>query len=534
MIKILLKKQLTEIFKAYFVDMKKNKARSKASTVLMFLLFTVLMVVLMGAIFGSLSFGLSSLVALGFGWLYYAIIGLLAILFGVFGSVFSTYSGLYMSKDNDLLLSMPIPVKAIMVSRLLGVYLMGLMYSAVVIVPAVAVRFFIFGASLPEIAGALLYVALISLFVLALSCVFGYLVAKISLKLKNKSFITVIISLLFFAGYYYVYFNANTFLSDLIKNIDEYGAAIKSEAYPVYIVGSAAEGNASSLLIFAAAVLLVLALTLFLISRSFLKIATSTAVSAKVKYKGESGKVKTPKAALLSREAKRFLSSPNYMLNCGLGTVFMLAAGVFAVLKGSEIRSAISAELSAYKDLVYVGVAAVTFLFIAMNDSAAPSVSLEGKTLWQIRALPVETKSVLKAKYMLQIYMNIVPALVFALCAVIALKPDIFVGVLLVFNAALFCVSHALFSLYCGLHKVNLNWTNEIVPIKQSMSVLFAVFGGFGYAVLSGVLYLLFAMIALPYGVIIYLSALFAVTLSLSVLLYRWITGRGVRVFEEL
>lgn len=37
----------------------------------------------------------------------------------------------------------------------------------------------------------------ISLFVLALSCVLGWVVAKISLKLKNKSFITVLVSLVF-------------------------------------------------------------------------------------------------------------------------------------------------------------------------------------------------------------------------------------------------------------------------------------------------------------------------------------------------
>ena len=43
-----------------------------------------------------------------------ALMGLLAILLGAFGSVFNTYSGLYLSKDNDLLLSMPIPVRSIM------------------------------------------------------------------------------------------------------------------------------------------------------------------------------------------------------------------------------------------------------------------------------------------------------------------------------------------------------------------------------------------------------------------------------------
>ena len=61
------------------------------------------------------------------------------MLLGVFGSVFNTYSGLYLAKDNDLLLSLPIPVRAMLASRLLGVYLMGLMYSGVVMLPAVIV-----------------------------------------------------------------------------------------------------------------------------------------------------------------------------------------------------------------------------------------------------------------------------------------------------------------------------------------------------------------------------------------------------------
>ena len=72
---------------------------------------------------------------------------LIAILLGIFGSVFSTYTGLYLAKDNDLLLSMPIPVQTIMFARLMGVYLMGLMYLAVVIVPAIGsiIWFAIFG-----------------------------------------------------------------------------------------------------------------------------------------------------------------------------------------------------------------------------------------------------------------------------------------------------------------------------------------------------------------------------------------------------
>ena len=165
MVKILLKKQLTEIFRAYFYDAKKNKARSKAAIMGYIVLFVILMVGILGGMFTFLSVSLcGALTAVGFDWLYFAIMGLLAILLGAFGSVFNTYSGLYLAKDNDLLLSMPIPVGTIMISRLLGVYLMGLMYSGVVIIPAAAVYLIIGSHSLPAVIGCILLVLLISVF----------------------------------------------------------------------------------------------------------------------------------------------------------------------------------------------------------------------------------------------------------------------------------------------------------------------------------------------------------------------------------
>ena len=157
MVKILLKKQLTEIFRSYFYDAKKNKARSKAAITGYIVLFVFLMVGILGGMFTFLSVSLcGALTAVGFDWLYFAIMSLLAILLGAFGSVFNTYSGLYLAKDNDLLLSMPIPVNAIMGARLLSVYLLGLMYSGVVILPAVIVYWFTVSASLGVIAGSIL------------------------------------------------------------------------------------------------------------------------------------------------------------------------------------------------------------------------------------------------------------------------------------------------------------------------------------------------------------------------------------------
>ena len=239
MLKTLLKKQMAEIFRNYFYDPKKNKMRSRGATIAYMALYALLMVGLLGGIFALMAVGLCGpLVEGGMDWLYYLLMGLIAVFLGTFGSVFSTYSSLYLSKDNDLLLSLPIPVRCVMASRLLGVYLLGLMYAAVVIVPGVIVYWLTAPVTAGTIVGGVLMVLIVSVIVMVLSCLLGWVVARISLKLKNKSFITVILSLLFLAAYYFVYYKAQALITLLVENAAVYGMKIRGSAYLLYLFGS--------------------------------------------------------------------------------------------------------------------------------------------------------------------------------------------------------------------------------------------------------------------------------------------------------
>lgn len=266
MTKILLRKQLAEIFRTYLYDAKKNKARSKGTVIAYFVLFALLMVGLLGGMFTFLAFTLRSTIVSGYGWFYYLIFALAAVCIGAFGSVFNTFSGLYLSRDNDLLLSMPIPVHSIMVSRLLTVFLMGLMYSGVVSIPAAIVYLATAGFSVSALLGAVLFVALIAVFVLVLSCLLGYGVARLSLKLKNKSFMTVIFALLFIAIYYFAYFKAGSFIGEIVANIALYGEDLHAAAPLVFGIGRAFEGDLSSLLLVTLAVAALFALTWYILS----------------------------------------------------------------------------------------------------------------------------------------------------------------------------------------------------------------------------------------------------------------------------
>ena len=233
MLKQLVKKQMAEIFRSYLYDAKKNKKRSKGAVILYFALFALLMVGVLGGMFAFVALMLcEDMAAANMGWLYFTLMGLMAIFMGAFGSVFNTYSSLYLAKDNDLLLSLPIPLRVIVASRLVTVYLMGLMYSAMVILPAVIVYWIQVAHSAAVIAGGLLLTVLISLIVLLLSCLLGWVVAKISLKLKHKGITTVLVSLVAIGLYYFIYFKAQTVIADLVANAAVYGAKIKGAAYP--------------------------------------------------------------------------------------------------------------------------------------------------------------------------------------------------------------------------------------------------------------------------------------------------------------
>ena len=344
MLKLLLKKQLLEIFQVYFYDAKKNKARSKTSTAMYFALFFLLVFGLLGGIFTFLAAKLCvPLTTVGMDWLYFALMGLSAVLLGAFGSVFNTYAGLYLPKDNDLLLSMPIPVSALVGARLFGVYLMGLMYSAVVILPAVIVYWVTMGVTLPAVLGGLLITLLISIFVLIISCILGWTVAKISQNLKHKSLITVFISLMVIGVYYFVYFKAQGLIWSLLANAAVYGVRIKDAAYPVYLFGSVGVGDVSASVIVSATVAILFGLMWMLLSHSFLQIATSTGKVLHKEYREKHIRKRGIDAALLGREFSHFVASPNYMLNCGLGTFLMPIGAMVVLWKGGRLFAALDA-----------------------------------------------------------------------------------------------------------------------------------------------------------------------------------------------
>ena len=531
MLKTLVKKQLMEIFRSYFYNAKTNERRSKGATVAFIVLFAAVMIVIIGGMFFGMSLALCApLAQAGMSWLYFAIMSLMAAFLGAFGSVFNTYAGLYAAKDNDLLLALPIPVRTLMASRLLGVYLMGLMYAAVVIVPAVIVYWMRVSAAPMAILGGVLLTVLISAFVLTLSCALGWLVAKVSRRLKRKSFITVIISLAGIAVYYFFVFKAQTALEALIANAALYGEKVKGAAHPLYLVGCVGTGDGRAMLLVTLIVAALFALMWALLAHSFLKLSTATGASGHTVYRERALKRQSADAALFKKELARFTASPNYMLNCGLGILLLPVAGVALLIKGGELllllQMAFGDRGGCAEVLLCTGVCAIA----SMNDMATPSVSLEGKSLWLAQSLPVKPWQVLRAKLKVQLALTALPALVPLACMAFILP--VTAALPLVFVEALAYIAFsACLGLTLGVARANLTWTSELMPIKQSLAVTIALFGGWLYAIVFAGLYLWQGW---KLGAAAYLTIAAAVTLAVTALLLRWLKTKGAQRFAAL
>ncbi len=532
--KALLKKQFLELMYVYFPKMKAGKKRSAGAVAGFIVLFIFIFLSLGASFYAAADMLAASMLPMGLGWLYFALIGVLSVFLGIFGGVFSTYASLYLAKDNDLLLSLPIPPRRILLVRMAAVYISGLVYSAVAWLPAV-IRYLLFDASPAAVVFSLLLTFVNALLVLVFSCLLGWAVAAVSSRMKRKNIVTVALSLAFLAVYFFATSRMNQLLTGLTQNAEKLGTAVQGRLWPIYQLGLAATGKGLPMLCWCCLVLALGLVTCWLLSRSFIRIVTASRGAKKAVYRAGQSKAAGMDAALLRKELKRFLGSTVYMLNCGMGILIILVCAVMLLVKASSIRETLGLLLASAPPLVKAllpaaGVMAACAL-TGMAPITAPSVSLEGKSLWVLQSLPVPAGAVLRAKEKLHLLLVMPPAVLCCLALAFVLEADALTCLLMALTVALFTAMLADLGLIMNLVKPNFTWTNENVPVKQSLPVAVCIFGGWLLAMLCMALC---AFITSILDVRIGLAAEAVLLGAALMLMHRWLARRGSRIFEAL
>lgn len=535
MLGVLLRKEFAALTAFLTQNRKTGERRKDSSIVWMFVLYGVLLVFIGFSVMVTFIGIADVLTTASLDWFYFALLALVAVLLGVVGSAFSTYTALYHAKDNEFLLSLPIKPSLLLTARMTGVYLTGLLFSAVVWIPGIIAYFLIAGFQVPTLLCSLVLFPFLGLIVLALSCLLGFLVALLAARMKNKTLFTMVFSVLFLGAYFWFFSQFSNVLFRFLEQAADFGAAVRS-VYPLYVLGLAGTGDLVSLLVVIACACAVFGLLIWILSATYFKLLKKTGgTKSKSARKGRSERAASVSKALIKKEFRRFLASPAYMLNCGIGLVMILVLAVLALWKMPDIRAGLDAILPAMPAFVQNALgllcAILPCMFAAMVYISAPSVSLEGKQIWILQSVPVEAKSVLRAKQSLHLILAlpVIALATAALCVVVRLEP--LTAALAVLTAAAFCRFISVFGLFWDLKSPNLSWTSEAVPVKQGLPVTLTLLLGWLVALILGGLGFALGIVLDMRVVLAVICVILAIA---SHFLGRWIDTRGARIFQTL
>lgn len=532
MLKTLLGLRFSAMLSGLVIGRSKKKRAGAGRIALMVLLWTYVIVVFVGMFFALFASIAPAFLEMELDWFYFALFMTMSFAIMFIFSVFTAKAQLFEARDNELLLSLPIPPGTILASRMISLLLTNLGFEMLVALPAIVVwirNAGFRGGLILSFAAVGLCLPLLST---ALSAFFGWLLALVTARVRNKSLVSTIMSLAFLAAYFYVYSNINSILGGLLNNATHIAGSMAAVLPLWWLAKGIADADIIKLLPGLACLILPFALCYLILARSFVKTATTRRGFAKVKYVERQARMEPPFAALVRREWLRFCSSATYIMNSGMGAIMGIAAAVLILVKGDYIAEVCALLPGEFSGLIPLVFAAALCTLSSMTTVSACSVSLEGNKLWIVRSLPVSTVSVLKAKLALHLMLSAPSTLVAQIAAIIVLRPDALSLAWLLILPQLFGFVMALLGLWANLRHPRLDWINETQAVKQGFAVMIAMFGGWGLLVIpvaAGIFLARFewAAVLLP-------LAFAAVLALLALLLWRWLCRRGCQLFRQL
>lgn len=536
MFKALLKSKLSAFFASFSGagSNKKKKPQSPVVKVLLIILFVFLVGYLMFA-FGAITVALDfATFETGEKWVSQTVAALMASLLCVIGSVFTVKTQIFESKDNELLLAMPIPPKYIFFSRIVMLLVVNYALEAMVLVPSFATHAVLVGYTFFEALCSLVVFILIPFFTISLSVFVAWIISIISSRVRNKTLVSVLFTTLFMGVYLFAcgMFGAFAGASEEESVPTTVDFSPLKKTYLFYWMGSAmAEANILSLLYVVLCTVIPAVIVYWLLNRSFVKILTTNIGIKKIKYVEKEQTVSTPEKALFGKELKRLFTSSAYILNSGMGSIMTIIGAVMLTFLGAEILPIASEEPMIATFIPPVATMMIIFMS-SMNIISAPSISLEDKSLWILQVAPIDPAKVLMAKIKLHLVVSAPCALIAIIIVAVALKFTLIDAILaIIATMAVVCLT-AYFGLFLGLKFPKFDWQNETVAVKQG----FAVFGSMLGSMLFAMILFAGAMILALFQVKFFITAIIITVVSAipCVILHLYLAKNGARIFANL
>ncbi|MBP3594952.1 MAG: hypothetical protein J6J44_10520 [Lachnospiraceae bacterium] len=442
-------------------------------------------------------------------------------------SFFKAGSVLFSMKSYDIMVSLPVTKSAILISRFVTMYVTNLLFSLIVMIPGLAVHIWFAKPGISFYIISLMAVLFAPLLPLTISSILGALIKGISSRMKNKTlvetFLTVGLVVVIMVGSFRMGPKTENLDMEALKElIGTLTSALGNIFPPALWYHQALQGSILHFVLLLGIPALIFTLFVWILSKRFTEICTGlNATYAKHNYKLGELKAEHVLLSLFKKEMKLYFSSSLYVTNSGIGYILaVLLAGAIAVMGVDSLAEFM--EMPMFLPLIHKVLPFVLAMPLCMMSTSACTVSMEGKTFWQLQVLPVKAKDIYNAKLLWNLAIAAPFYLISVVLMLIGAKPalsDALHYFLIPLVLLAYCI---VLGLACNLWFPKLNWDNEAQVVKQGAAVLVSMLGGVIAVIVPAVL----AIALQPASYAVYYFVVEAVILVITGVLYYSITKK--------
>lgn len=440
-------------------------------------------------------------------------------------TIFKVKGTLFGFRDYDMVMSLPVSTGVIVASRLIILYALNFMFVIILMVPMMIAYGILGHPDMMFYIIGIIAMFLVPFVPVVIASIFGTVIAYVASKFRHSNVLNIIFSIGFIALIVSASFTTNDSGKELV-NISKTLSKQVNHLYPLAAMYTNAviHGSMPDFLMFIAVSVAAFYFYSVLVKMIFKKINTQMMTgSYKANFKMGQLKTSSPFMALYKKELKRYFSSTLYVLNTGIGIVFLTIAAIAAIFVDLDkvLGSTVALDALLKSAPLYIS------FCIVMTCTTMASVSLEGKSFWIIKSMPIAPKTVYLSKIAVNLTI-ISPALLDILIIAIALKMDILQMVYMFVITVALMIFISFYGLVINLLFPNLNWTSEIVVIKQSIATMITIFSAMGYVGIQAVF-----LFAIPNLIASYLGFTL-LTVLLDVALYLIMVNYGKKRYYAL
>lgn len=457
-------------------------------------------------------------------------VSLMTTIFKVKGTIFGF-------RDYDLVMSLPVSTREIVASRVSLLYVVNMVFTAIIMIPAMVVYGLMADPSILFFINSIISLFFIPMVPIILASILGTVIAYAASRFRHTNLLNILFSIMIFVGIMVFSLGMGDSGQELV-NFSRTMTQKVNTMYPLagLYTNAVIRKDMVSLLGFIGISLLAFFLYSFLIGRCFKWMNSKMLVGAsRTKFVMGDLKACSPFSALYHKEIKRFFATPVYMLNTGFGVVLLTIGTIVLIFMKSPLAELFHLKLDMKQMLASpqfgeafggYGPLMVSF-FIYMSSTTMASISLEGKNLWILKSLPVPAKTIFLAKIAVNLTI-LAPVLLDVILIGMVLQVPFYQGIVLLLTVVVCAFFVSIFGLLINLRFPNFNWTSETIAVKQSAASVVCVFTGMGVIALQYLLLFLQLDITLTYLVYIGIMGI------ADAVLYRILLSYGSKRFCEL